>query len=515
VKKRLDKTTYSRALLLAVALLLPTLSLVPLGTIWLWQHGLVIYWAVAACLIVAAIYLMEKRLVTSLPAAPPPDEDESAAPADPNWTPRQDEAWAAVTRMASSVGPERLTSRDAVLRLGLDTIETVARQLHPERKDPLLQFTVPEALAVIERASANLRGFVVSSFPLGDRVTVAQIMWLYRWRGAVQLAEKGYDLWRVVRLLNPASAVTQELRERFTRQLYEAGRDHLARRLARAFVREVGRAAIDLYGGNLRVTEAQLRAHVTAATREDMAEAEAREAEPIRILVAGQTGAGKSSLINALASAVQAVVDPLPTTARFTAYRLTHEGLPAALIVDSPGLTGPKDHPELIEAADDCDMILWVVSATRAARDVDAQALAAIRGHFAAQPNRRRPPMLLALTHIDQLRPFTEWQPPYDLATAARGKGVTIRDAIQATGGELGFAVDDIVPVRADPAAEPYNVDALWAKLIELVPEAQRARLLRTLADVKSAAGWTTVWSQAVSAGRVIKGTLLSRSASK
>ena len=31
---------------------------------------------------------------------------------------------------------------------------------------------------------------------------------------------------------------------------------------------------------------------------------------------------------------------PLPATARFTAYRLTHEGLPAALVVDSPGLTG-------------------------------------------------------------------------------------------------------------------------------------------------------------------------------
>jgi len=410
------------------------------------------------------------------------------------------------------VRADQMTSREAVLGLGLETIETVARRLHPERRDPLLQFTVPEALAVIERAGANLRSFLITSFPLGDRVTVAQVMWIYRWRGALQLAEKGYDLWRIVRLLNPVSAATQELRERFTRQIYQAGREHLARRLATAFVREVGRAAIDLYGGNLRVTDVALRDHVTDASREDLAAAETREAEPIRILVAGQVGAGKSSLVNALANAVEAAVHVLPATAQFTAYRLTHEGLPAALITDSPGLTGSEQFPRLMEAADRCDMVLWVVSATRAARDIDAAALAAIREHFAAKPNRHTPPMLLILTHIDQLRPFNEWQPPYDLSASTPGKAVSIRGAMQAAARELGFAANEIVPVRADAAVAPYNIDALWAKLIELVPDAQRARLLRTLGDLKNASSWAAVWSQAANAGRVIKGTFLSRS---
>ena len=336
-----------RLVLLVVALLLPALSLLPLGTLWLWEKGYVAYWAIGACLVVAGVYYLQRRLIVPLPAA---EATPAAEPGDTGWTPRQEEAWADVMRLADAVRADRITSRDAVLALGLETIEVVAKRLHPERRDPLLQFTVPEALAVVERASANLHGFLVGSFPLGDRITVAQLMWLYRWRGALQLAEKGYDLWRIVRLLNPVSAATQELRERFTRQIYEAGREHLARRLAQAFVREVGRAAIDLYGGNLRVTAEQLRGHVTSSSRRDAAATEAREAEPMRILVAGQTGAGKSALVNALANSIEAAVDVLPATARFTAYRLTREGLPAALVIDSPGLAGSEGHQQLIEA---------------------------------------------------------------------------------------------------------------------------------------------------------------------
>ena len=386
----------------------------------------------------------------------------------------------------------------------------MAKRLHPERRDPLLQFTVPEALAVIERASGNLRGFLVSSFPLGDRITVAQLMWLYRWRGALALAEKGYDLWRVVRLLNPVAAATQELRERFTRQLYEMGREHLARRLARAFVKEVGRAAIDFYGGNLRVTPSSCAPRTDRIAR-DMTLPRHAEAEPIRILVAGQTGAGKSSLVNALANAVEAAVDALPATARFTAYRLTHEGLPAALVVDSPGLTGADAPGRPDRSRRRLRHDVWVCSAARAAREIDASRWPPSAPTSPASPTGAARRCCWCSPTSTHLRPFDEWDPPYDLTQATSIKAESILGAMQAAGAELGFAADEIVPVRADIAVAPYNVDAVWAKIMALMPEAQRARLLRTLGDIKSASAWGTVWSQAVNAGRVVRGTFLSR----
>jgi predicted GTPase len=115
--------------------------------------------------------------------------------------------------------------------------------------------------------------------------------------------------------------------------------------------------------------------------------------------------------------------------------------------------------------------------------------------------------MLLVLTHIDTLRPFNEWNPPYDLAAeAASPKARSIRSAMQAAGEELGFAAGEIVPVRADIA--PYNIDALWARIIEQMPEAQRGRLLRTLRDIEATPVWRSIWSQAAGAGRALKGAI-------
>ncbi len=510
MNKQRDATFWLRIWVSAVCLVLPTLTLAPLGGVWLWQHGYAVYWVIGACLFVVAAFFFQlylfNRLDISLKGPRHVELPEDAAAS--SWTPRENEAWDAVLAVAETVDLSHFENWSAFLGLGQETIEAVAKKLHPEVKDPVWRFTVPEALTLVEQVSLRLKPQVIDNIPFGDKLTVAQVIQIYQWRSAVEIAQKGYDIWRIVRMLNPATAVTQELRERLSNQMYRWGREELAKRLARGYVKEVGRAAIDLYGGRLRIEPEDLEAHLTKATERDRRAAAKAQAEPLRLLLGGQVNAGKSSLINALLSEIRAASDALPLTSEFTAYELKREGVSQALILDSPGLDSPEQRlDKLVEEAAQADLVIWVASAVRADRELDARALDAIRAYFAARPNRRRPPMLLVLSHVDRLRPMQEWKPPYDLADAANPKAASIRAGVEAAGGDLGFTADDVIPVRLDA---PYNVDAVWAAVMELMPEAQRAQLVRTLQDADRSFDWRRLRTQAVNAGRIIAQAVLS-----
>lgn len=505
---------YALAIAIGAGLLLPAMSLLPLGSLWLWQQGYLLYWALTAAGLVGISYVIQRRMLQ--PIERPNGRDTNTAPhieaaaADPAWTPAEELAWTDVLDIARTLKVHDLNSQDAIIALGVETIRAVAKRLHPEVREPLWQFTVPEAFAIIEQVSRRLGAFTVENIPLSDRLTVARALSVYRWRGAVGVAEKAYDVWRLVRLANPLTAATHELRERLSKQMMQWGRDHVSQRLAHAYVTEIGRAAIDLYGGRLKVSPQQLGEHRSSQARADELDITGRTAEPLRILIAGQTGVGKSSLVNALAHEVHAAVDAIPTTTGFVAYELHKSGYPSAHLIDSPGLTTHSTAiPLLTDKALGCDLILWIVPAHRADREIVSNAITAIRDGFAARPDRRAPPMLLVLSHVDRLRPFDEWLPPYNLDAADRPKSASIRASIVELGRELGFGPSDVIPVNL-VSSPPYNIDALWARMLDALPDAKRARLVRQLRDATSDWQWTDIWAQAAGAGRVIGRTFKS-----
>ncbi|RUQ34992.1 MAG: GTP-binding protein HSR1, partial [Candidatus Competibacteraceae bacterium] len=278
--------------------------------------------------------------------------------------------------------------------------------------------------------------------------------------------------------------------------------------LLREYVRKVGYYAIELYSGRLVLSEAEPTATLTPVSSADLQQAAENSAppEPLRILVLGRANAGKSSLINALFGQLTAATDLLPdTTRRIMPYRLERAGLTAALVFDTPGCdTELLAEPDVRAAVRDADLLLWVCAAHRADRQLDRQQLDALRAACAARQDRRSPPLLVALSHIDLLRPSREWQPPYDLQNPQGAKARNIRAALEAVATDLALPVDTVIPVCL-AAERVYNVeDALWTALLDRQDEAGRVRLLRCLDQRRQAENWLLLRRQLINAGRML-----------
>jgi predicted GTPase len=184
---------------------------------------------------------------------------------------------------------------------------------------------------------------------------------------------------------------------------------------------------------------------------------------------------------------------------------IAHFDHPCVLLVDMPGFDeSAVTLSELLSQAERADLIMWVASATQPARGTDRKRLDEIRAWANSQLARRPPPVLLALTHVDELRPAVEWTPPYDITAPARPKARAIRAAVDAAACALDLPVEAIVPVAMPPGRETYNIDALWAKIAAELDEAKLVQLdrlrvgqqgltLRELADALGHAGRTII----------------------
>ena len=245
----------ARIVLSTTMFLLPAATLVPFGSVWLWEHGYLLYWAICVFVLTGIIFLIQWQLLRQ------PDREilqaEMGAAPNAAWTDKERAAWEAVEADLRDLTPDNAMGENAIRELAVRTIKIVAGKIHPSDADPVWNFTVPEALALAERVARRLRPVVIDTIPLGDQLTVKQALRLYEWRGAADWAERAYDIWRIVRLLNPATALANEARERVTKQLYTSLRDEFTVRLAQGYMREVARAAIDLYGGRLRIDNAE------------------------------------------------------------------------------------------------------------------------------------------------------------------------------------------------------------------------------------------------------------------
>ncbi len=391
-------------------------------------------------------------------------------------------------------------------------------------------FTLPELLMVLSITSSRYRQLILSHVPFADRIKVSSLLTLYSRQDQIKRGAGWINnVRRAARFVNPLAAVAAELRDHVTSKIFTNLSDNVQHDLKRLLLQELVQVSMDLYSGRLKNSAEELALYRSVSHNQDLHN-RAIPAEPLRVVLMGQVSSGKSSLINALIKRLEAETDILPTTDKTTVHSLhwpslesigtehvsdTHAAAqrddiqltPAKSIhlIDTVGLRD-KDDSILagLAIAREADLLIWVMRATQPARAPDVKLMQAMEQAFSKEPDRKRPPTLLVLTHIDQLSPKALWEPPYEL-NGDDPKALNINKALESCKHQLKLPVDvPAVPISLSPDKTPYNVDLVAAQIMQMHTQATQTQLNRRRTEHSGqTATWRERWDQASALGIV------------
>ncbi|MGX9854314.1 GTPase family protein [Limimaricola variabilis] len=496
-------------LLIAVSLALPFMVPFLLGFLWLTEHNWLLPY-LGVSMAVAGLAFGMRWLARRRPGggrATSALMEEMKVESDPVWTDTERRAFRAARSRIERETTEPVAWGE-LPDLALSVIDDIAKGMgQADRK--ALDFTLPEALLLTERAAARYRDHLRRHVPFSDRVSLHTIHWIWKHRGRAQLAmEAAFAGHRVLRFaLNPAKGVLREVE-----WLMAGGNSaylgtQMMGVLQAVLLEEVAHAAVELYSGRLRFSDAELLQFQLDESRADRARLAQPDA-PLRVLVVGQVSAGKSTLIDALLGEERTETDMAPTTEGVMAYEAMIDGTDC-LLLDTQGLDGDERRREvLLEEMTRSDIVLWALRANRPGRASDAKLLEAFQAWFAEHPDRRRPPLILVGMAADRLAPGWPY-PEHELPAEARER----------IGAAMEAVAQDMDGMRPRPvcAVEPeWNIDAVRSALSGAVSEGllvQRNRLRLAAArharshDTQIARSGRGLWQGA----KLIGGRLLGR----
>jgi predicted GTPase len=478
--------TRLRLIFLTLLFLAPFAVMTGFGVYFLWKADLMwVWWPLLGSMGLA--YFLAWRWTRKrgmLPATdiPPPEY----------WTDRDRIAWEKVdakARSFQSVTLEQISTPQHYADLAVELATEMGNIYNPG--DPFGHLTLPEVLACIELAAADLNGMVQRYVP---GVHLIRLKDTKRAQKAYDWYKTGMDVyWAGAVLYAPVAAGLRYLASRkVLGGLMNRIQDNLIQWFHTAFIHQLGRYLIELNSGRLRVGVQRYR-EILAHHQEPPAappepippEALGVESppvtKPITLAVLGQVKAGKSSLANQLLGKHVATVDRLPVPGG-TRYEMTLPGGQAVSLLDSSGYgerVSDEDFAAAVEASRDADLIILVTAATSPGRKPDVDLFDRLKEWFAGKPHLRMPPVVVVVNQVDLLSPKSEWNPPYDWKEGKGAKETNIRDCIEAVKEQIGTRAAVVVPTCAREGETLGIVDGVVPALVSHLDHARGAAVLK------------------------------------
>lgn len=454
---------------------LPILVLAGVGLYFVFQHGyLLIFVAVltVVSLLTKLLLWWVNRKVASVSLS---DSDSIVEPSG-DWSEREQEIW---NRINAKID-QQLQQKDDWNQLQAHAVGIV-RLAADEYECTEWDFSVPASLRMLEEVSRRYRQTLRTHVPFVEAVKVSHLRYAFHNQENIGRVGKTYrvarNLWRGVRLLNPAAAVASEVRDYITGELFAKVSLETQWQLKKVFLQEVLSVAMDLYSGRFNIDDADVQpANVTEDDRSRMAVS----LDPVRIAVVGQENCGKSSLINALRGEVNAQVDVLPVFGDTTVYTYSIDGVEHLHLVELPAIDGGKANmDELVSELTESDIVMWVLKANQPARALDADLYSQFEKYYRGEDSlqKKQPILVGVLSHVDMLSPASEWNPPYDLGETDVEKVCAMNEALQYNRQLLPF--ENVIPISLAPDKSHYNLAHVVACLEQNYQAAVQVQLNR------------------------------------
>ena len=187
-----------------------------------------------------------------------------------------------------------------------------------------------------------------------------------------------------------------------------------------------------------------------------------------KVGVFGKTGAGKSSLINAVFGKDVCGTSDVEACTR----ELQEQNVGGVILIDCPGLAESKERDEeyyemYSKLIPTLDAILWVLKGDDRAYAEDLKAYELIKKCFKYK-NGKEAPFFFVLNQVDKIEPFREWDE--DLSQPGDKQSLNIDKKIKSVASDFDITPSKVIPVSAQ---EKYNLSTLIVELLGALPANQ------------------------------------------